>query len=75
LLALNEIDTNQPAAYLFEASPRQTDVIWVSFPVERMKGGRYLVRLLVDGAESPLIVDTEPDSPTFNQYVGPRISI
>ncbi|MFP5270858.1 DUF4255 domain-containing protein [Coleofasciculus sp.] len=75
LLALNEIDTNQPAAYLFEASPRQTDVIWVSFPVERMKGGRYLVRLLVDGAESQLIVDTEPDSPTFNQYVGPRISI
>jgi hypothetical protein len=75
LLALNEIDTNQPAAYLFEASPRQTDVIWVSFPVERMKAGRYLVRLLVDGAESPLIVDTEPDSPTFNQYVGPRISI
>lgn len=75
LLALNEIDNNQPAAYLFEAAPRQTDVIWVSFPVEQMKGGRYLARLLVDGAESQLIVDTEPDSPTFNQYVGPRISI
>jgi hypothetical protein len=35
----------------------------------------FLMRLRVDGAESPLEVDTSPNSPTFNQYIGPKLEI
>ena len=37
--------------------------------------GTFLLRLRVDGAESPLEVDENPASPTFNQYVGPQVTI
>jgi Pvc16 N-terminal domain/IPT/TIG domain len=37
--------------------------------------GTYLLRLRVDGAESPLEIDRQSDSPTFNQYIGPKITI
>jgi len=37
--------------------------------------GTYLLRLRVDGAESPLVVETDPSKPTFNQYVGPTVTI
>ncbi|MGL4622377.1 MAG: Pvc16 family protein, partial [Chroococcidiopsis sp.] len=37
--------------------------------------GTFLVRLRVDGAESPLEIDRQSDSPTFNQYIGPKITI
>jgi hypothetical protein len=35
----------------------------------------YLVRVRVDGAESALKVDTDDQSPTFNQYIGPKLKI
>jgi hypothetical protein len=38
-------------------------------------GSRHLVRLQIDGAESPLEVDANPDSPTFNQYIGPTLEV
>jgi len=37
--------------------------------------GVFLLRVQVDGAESPLEVDTNPASPTFNQYIGPKVTI
>ena len=37
--------------------------------------GTSLLRVRVDGAESALIVDTNPVSPTFNQFIGPTITI
>jgi hypothetical protein len=37
--------------------------------------GTFLLRVRVDGAESFLTVDTDPASPTFNQYVGPQVTI
>ena len=37
--------------------------------------GTFLLRVEVDGAQSPLEVDTNPASPTFNQYIGPRVTI
>ena len=44
-------------------------------PIRDVKPGEYLVRLLIDGAESQLEVDTEPGSPTQDWYVGPKILI
>ncbi len=37
--------------------------------------GTFLMRLRVDGAESQLEVDTNPASPTFDQFVGPNITV
>jgi hypothetical protein len=37
--------------------------------------GTFLLRLRVDGADSPLTVDTDSNSPTFNQYNGPQVTI
>ena len=45
-------------------------LIPLDFPV-----GASLIRVRVEGAESPLVVDTDAASPTFGQYVGPRIEI
>lgn len=45
-----------------------------TIPADLPAGG-YLLRLRVDGVESPLMSDTNPSSPTFNQYIGPKVTI
>ena len=75
VLALNEYQTENATAYLFEAPPRIEETNLITIPIPGAKPGEYLVRLHVDGAESLLTVDTEPSSPTYNWYVGPRIEI
>ena len=37
--------------------------------------GQYFLRVRVDGAESALDVDTNKLSPTYNQYIGPIVTI
>jgi Pvc16 N-terminal domain len=37
--------------------------------------GSHLLRIQVDGAESPLQVDDVVGSPTFGQYVGPKLQV
>jgi hypothetical protein len=64
-----------PAAYTFVAGPRTADVDAIIVSIYDVRAGDYLVRLQVDGAESPLLVDTDPNSPTFNQFVGPLVTI
>lgn len=75
VLALNEWSIDNPTAYLFDAAPRQADTHSITVPVQNIKPGEYLLRLQVDGAESQLKVDTEPNSPTFNWYIGPKVLI
>ena len=46
------------------------------FPIPAdFPAGEYLLRLRVDGADSPLMVDDDSASPTFNQYIGPKAKI
>ena len=48
----------------------------LSFPIPTsLSAGTFLLRVQVDGAQSPLEVDQDKDSPTFNQYIGPRVTI
>jgi hypothetical protein len=75
ILLLNELSGERPAAYTFAASSRDADAGEISVPVSGVKAGEYLVRVQVDGAESPLSVDADPDSPTFNQYARPKVAI
>lgn len=37
--------------------------------------GRHLMRVSVDGAETALKVDTDPSSPTYDQYLGPVLEV
>lgn len=52
--------------------PGQTDTDTITFPVSGVIAGQYLVRVQVDGAESPLIVDADPDNP---RYTRPQVTI
>lgn len=48
----------------------------LSFPIPSdFPQNIFLMRLRVDGTESPLEVDTNSNSPTFNQYIGPKLEI
>jgi hypothetical protein len=37
--------------------------------------GSFLLRVQVDGAQSPLQIDTNPASPTFNSFIGPKVAV
>ncbi|MEM8603649.1 MAG: DUF4255 domain-containing protein, partial [Cyanobacteria bacterium P01_H01_bin.121] len=65
----------QPAAYLFDIPRRSQNLDRIMIPIRNVKPGHYLVRVLIDGAESQLTVDTDATSPTFDQYIGPSIAI
>ncbi|MEO0867640.1 MAG: DUF4255 domain-containing protein [Cyanobacteria bacterium J06642_11] len=72
VVALNEYTTDSPTSYMFDIPQRDSSNTQVSIPVQDVKPGDYLVRVLIDGAESQLEVDTEPDSPTKDYYIGPK---
>ena len=83
-LFLNEFqapNTREPLAYVFTAPNEngiaagddETDTI--EFIISNVAAATYLVRVQVDGAESPLERDTNNASPTFNQFIGPLVII
>jgi len=69
ILLLNELTGNASAAYTFAPSPPVADTDTLKIPISGVKAGDYLVRLQIDGAESPLTVDNS------NRYVGPKVTI
>ena len=75
MLSLYEWSTQQPASYLIEVPPRDQDSAQITVTVQGIQPGTYLVRLIIDGAESPLDIDQDPASPTYQWYAQPRIQI
>ena len=75
VLAMNEISNNNPASYLFGVPSRRENSASIRVPIQDVRSGEYLLRLHVDGAESNLILDTNPDSPTYKYYSSPKVSI
>ena len=75
ILFLNQISFAEPDAYVFEAKFREHDTNSITIPIRRVRTGEYLVRVQVDGAESLLRIDTDSNSPTFEQYIDPKIAI
>jgi hypothetical protein len=75
VLALNEFSLASPTAYMFDIPRRPADVRRVTIPIREVEPGEYLVRLMIDGAESQLTVDTDPNSATYDWYIGPRVRI
>ena len=74
-LLLNEWSVDNPKIYVFSVPPRQDDTDRLTIAVQDIHAGEYLVRLQIDGADSLLDVDSQPDSPTFNWYHSPKILI
>ena len=74
VLILNEWSIDSPVAYMFKGSVRREQVMQLTIPVQKVKSGDYLVRAQIDGAESLLNYDRDPESATFNWYVSPRIT-
>ncbi len=72
---LNKWSTADPQSYLFEALSRDGVSYSIVVPIDNIRGGDYLVRLLVDGAESQLEVDDNPESTTYEWFIGPRVEI
>jgi Pvc16 N-terminal domain len=75
VMVLNEWGVDQPASYLFDAPSRNQEGDTIAIPFQEVKPGDYLVRLMVDGAESQLQIDDDPDSPTHEWYIAPRVVI
>jgi hypothetical protein len=79
VLVLNEVASAVPASYsaAVVATAPFAGTRAIDMPISRQikTGTTYLVRVQIDGAESPLTADTDPDSPTFNQYIGPAVDI
>ena len=66
-----------PRAYTFDSTPHNqpddpdvTDTL--EFPISRVKPADYLVRIQIDGANSPLETSADADNPL---YIGPQITI
>ncbi len=80
VLLLNEFDApamRRPYSYRFDvdvvpAHPTDETVNPLVIRVRDVATGKYLVRIQVDGAESPLVVDSDPNNPRF---ATPRVTI
>lgn len=71
LLCLNDRSLETLNAYVFECDRIDAPTSTLTFHAEQLEPGDYLARVQVDGAESVLQVDQNPQSPTFEQYIGP----
>ena len=74
-LALNERTGHQPAEYLFSARAEEDATTIIELAIADMQPGEYLVRATIDGAESLLESDFDPASATYEQYVGPVLTV
>ena len=64
-----------PATFSFTVVPA-ANVSTIVIPIPGVApAGEYLVRLQVDGATSPLIVDNVAMSPTFGQFIAPKVMV
>jgi Pvc16 N-terminal domain len=79
LLIMNRvIVTGEPAnlvSSIFQAKVHDIPTQTVTFPCTNLQPGEYLFRVQVDGAESEFSIDTNVQSSTFDQYIGPKIFI
>jgi hypothetical protein len=72
VLLLNGTAPQDAPAYTFAAPSRSADETTLDIPFARVEPGAYLVRVQVDGAESLLEQDTDPNDPVFS---GPQVNI
>ncbi len=69
VLLLNEASGDSPVAYSFFVAPRTEDTDVITIPVKNVKPATYIVRVQVDGAESPLYKNHS------GEYDSPQVTI
>ena len=74
-LLMNEIASENPHDYIFPARSRKSETNILHFLARDVLAGEYLIRIQIDGAESYLEMDTDPQSPTHEQYHKPSLLI
>jgi hypothetical protein len=62
-------------AFSIIANPFTELTALVEFDVSGVAARNYLVRVQVDGATSPLEVDADEHSLTFNRFIAPQVTI
>ncbi|MEM9213258.1 MAG: DUF4255 domain-containing protein [Cyanobacteria bacterium P01_F01_bin.150] len=75
LLLNGEADSNGDGTTIVRGDRRSQPTHQLTFTLDKVKGGEHLVRVQIGGAESPLEVDSDAQSPTHDQYIGPMITI
>jgi hypothetical protein len=75
LLLNGESGPGHDGIYIIRGDRRSELTHELSFTLPNVRQGEYLVRIQIDNAESPLEVDTQENSPTFEQYIGPTLRI
>jgi hypothetical protein len=70
LIGEQRLEVQLPTA----GGPPTTQTITVAVPAA-VATGTYLLRVDVDGAVSPLVVDADPGHPTFQQFIGPLVEV
>ncbi len=71
-LLLNNVATGH--AWTFELPPLAADAAVLSFAISGVDPGPCFVRVQVGGAESSLL-DLNPASPTFRQFIDPQVTL
>jgi hypothetical protein len=69
VLLLNRVPGFPPTAHVFTNPPAPADTATPSFAIAGVTAGSYFVRVQVDGAESPVVLDAT--NPAF----GPTVSV
>jgi len=69
VLLLNRVPGGPPSAHVFANPPAPADGATLGFTIGGVAAGDYFVRVQVDGAESPVVLD--PAAPSF----GPTVTI
>ncbi|MEM6253780.1 MAG: DUF4255 domain-containing protein [Cyanobacteria bacterium P01_D01_bin.156] len=73
LLNDHERDTQ---VYVCKGDRRTAETSQLAFSLKEIRAGTYLVRVQIDGAESPLEVDApESENPMLQRYIGPTVTV
>jgi hypothetical protein len=78
LVLLNEWvppgESREPRGYAFQgdAEPLSSQEVVVQGEIAP---GSYLIRVQVNGVTSRLAVDSDPGSPTYERFIGPKVTI
>ena len=74
-LLLNSTTGERSREYIFKIPPLEADSDRIITEISAITAGVYLVRLQVDGVESLLTVETDPNSPNYQKYIAPLLVI
>ena len=74
-LLLNSTTGERAREYVFKIPPLEVNSDRIITEISPIASGEYLVRLQVDGVESLLTVDTDENSPNYQKYIAPLLTI